>query len=116
VGLITAIFGRDKCARCGVGAFSLDKNHPFTPACALHDYEFDLAHDGTNPKPRTLVDSDLLWRWILIARAASTPEKQCELMMDACEFWPLARKFGGIWWEDDDGKKRFTKLHDDPNS
>lgn len=30
----------DKEIRCGVGIFSLSKEHPLTPACAIHDYQF----------------------------------------------------------------------------
>lgn len=31
---------RDKEVRCGVGIFSLSKDHPLTPACARHDYAY----------------------------------------------------------------------------
>lgn len=30
----------DKEIRCGVGIFSLSKDHPLTPACEIHDYQF----------------------------------------------------------------------------
>lgn len=89
----------DKCIRCGVGPFSLPVDHPFTRACALHDYDFDQAHAGTPEKTRAEADKQLFWRWALIANNAPTAEESCNLMRDICKYWPLARDFGGIWWE-----------------
>ena len=90
---------RDDCARCGVGPFSLPDSHPFTRACVLHDHEFDLAHAGTPEKTRSQADKELFWRWALIANNTSDAKKACELMEDVCTYWPLARKYGKVFWD-----------------
>ena len=43
---------------------------------------------------RALVDSNFFWRLVLLARAELDPQRQCDLMMTICRYWPLAREFG----------------------
>lgn len=105
----TKLFGRDKCDRCGVGVFSLPTDHPFTRACRLHDYEFDQAHAGQNNKTRAEVDAELFHRWALIAKNTSTTKMQeCDLLLDICRYWPLARKLGHLFWDGKDGSESDT--------
>lgn len=90
---------------CGVWIFSLDPNHPFTRACALHDIDFLLAEIGKNDKTLNENDSDLFWRWTLIARAQEKPEDQIKLMLEICRLFPVARIGGRLLWDGDDIKK-----------
>lgn len=96
---IASLLPEDKECTCGYGPFKLPADHPFTPACRIHDWEFVEAHKGTPDKRLAEVDADLFWRWVLIARKQPTPEKQIELYEDAIKYWPLARRFGVFLWE-----------------
>jgi hypothetical protein len=95
------IFGRiipqDTSDDCGVGPFKLPHNHPFTRACQLHDYEFVESH--RSGKRLSEVDWDLFYRWVLIAAAEPEPLKRCRLAEDICQYWPIARRFGGWFWD-----------------
>lgn len=97
--LLSKLLPRDNCSRCGVGVFSLPEDHPFTRACALHDYDFDLAHAGKAEKTRAQADKELFWRWALIANNRTDADEACELMEDVCKYWPLARRYGKLFWE-----------------
>jgi hypothetical protein len=84
----------------GVGPFKpLPVDHPFQRAAFLHDYAFDCSHAGKEEESRASADEKLFWRMTLLAHNQIDPKKRCELMMDICEYWPLARKLGGFFWE-----------------
>lgn len=86
---------------CGYGPFKLPLGHPFTRGCNLHDYDFGEAHElgekAEHTKDQT--DSNLAYRWMLIARAEPDPAMQCELIRDICRYWPLARTVGTLMWD-----------------
>lgn len=97
--ILGKIFPQDSSDDCGVGPFKLPHNHPFTRACELHDFEFvESAHSG---KRLSEVDWDLFYRWTLIAQAEMDPLKRCKLAEEICYYWPLARRFGGLFWDGD---------------
>ena len=83
----------------GMGPFKpLANDHPFQRAAFIHDWEFDRSHVGEQPKPLAEVDSDLFWRLCLLARAERDPHTQCQLMLDICKYWPIARAMGRFAW------------------
>ena len=82
---------------CGYGPFSLPAEHPFTRACILHDYEFDLKHKGEVTEGRRSADKMLLKRMLEIANA----EDSMRLKFEAYAFYGLARVFGGLFWKHD---------------
>ena len=100
--LINKVLPEDPVPQCGYGPFSLPPDHPFTRACILHDYDFELAHNGQQKKTLDQVDAELFNRWALIAKNAPTVEEQLELMHDICDYWPWARRGGELLW---DGKR-----------
>lgn len=83
---------------CGYGPFSLPADHPFTRACVLHDYEFDLKHKGeATDGGRATADKMLLKRMLDIAKA----EDSVQLKFEAYAFYGIARVFGGLFWKHD---------------
>ena len=99
--LLNRILPEDKEVGCGYGPFKLSRDHPFTPACNLHDWEFDRANAGDADKPLAQVDWDLFYRWVLIAKAQKDPEHRAALALEICRYWPLARKVGAYLWDGD---------------
>lgn len=95
------ILPEDKNDVCGYGPFNLGKDHPFTPACEIHDWEFKKSHNGTPDKPIDKVDWDLFYRWVLIVKAMPTDAERCKYAREICEYWPLARDFGPLLWDGD---------------
>lgn len=101
--ILRAILPVDPEPGCGYGPFKLPADHPFTPACNIHDWEFDQAHAGTPDETLIEADADLFWRWAFIARQEKDPVKQMALIEDIIEYWPLARRYGKYLW---DGKEK----------
>lgn len=100
--IIRTILPVDRDNSCGYGPFKLPEDHPFTPACNLHDWEFDQANKGAPDKPLDKADWDLFYRWVLIANnSTGSYEEKCALAMQICKLWPLARTFGGVLWDGD---------------
>jgi len=97
--IIRRLLPDDKTVRCGYSIFSLPRDHPFERACGLHDYQYELAHKGINEQTLLEADWDLFYRFVLIAKAAPTPEARCRLGMTICKIWPLARLGGAILWD-----------------
>lgn len=97
--LLRKILPVDSSDDCGYGPFKLGPDHEFTPACRLHDHDFKLAHEQKAEKSIDQADADLFWRWALIAHNQSNAQKRCELMMEICKLWPLARAGGVILWD-----------------
>lgn len=98
---LNRLIPEDKEVGCGFGPFKLSDDHPFVPACTLHDMAFDDAHRGVNDKDLSEVDWDLFFRMVLIAKAQGTPELRCAYAMEICMEWPLARFVGGVLWDGD---------------
>lgn len=98
---LNKILPEDKENKCGYGPLSLPADHPFGPACDLHDWEFEQANAGHADKPLNEVDWSLFYRWVLIAKSMPTPELQCQFAMQICKYWPLARVGGGFLWDGD---------------
>lgn len=116
--LLNRILPEDKEVGCGYGPFKLSRDHPFTPACNLHDKDFEDAHNGINERTIDEADWNLFWRMVLIAKSQTTPEKQCAMALEICLEWPLARGFGGITWDGDQKKlvgspKEIEKIPED---
>jgi len=79
---------------CGYGPFSLPPDHPFTPACRLHDWDYELSDaPGRQTKTRDEVDRELLRRMLLIAKANNS----IRLRAEAYVFYGLARTFGALF-------------------
>jgi hypothetical protein len=101
--VIRKVMPNDHRRGCGVGPewlpFRLPLNHPFTRACDLHDDEFALAETGSPDKELGHVDWDIFYRWVLIAKAASTYEEKCKLAADICRYWPYVYKYSGYFWD-----------------
>lgn len=85
---------RDPNDVCGYTPFNLPPDHPFTPACRIHDWEFDQEEQGAQDKSRRTVDAELLKRMLLIARN----NQSFSLRVQAYTYYALARIFGGIMW------------------
>jgi len=98
------ILPHDDAIGCGYGPFKLPPDHPFTPGCTLHDYEFDEAHAGRGTKGIQQVDWELFYRWVLIAKAQQTYATKCALAREICRYWPLAHAVGGYLWDGEDGE------------
>lgn len=79
----------DPKIRCGYSRFSLPEDHPFTPACKIHDEAFE--HKLIS---RNLADTHLLKDMLRIARA----RQSFKLEIQAYIFYGLARVFGKLFW------------------
>ncbi len=99
--VLRKIMPEDKELGCGYGPFKLDPQHPFTPACLLHDNDYGLAADGVPEKTLNQVDWELFHRWAMIAGASESYEERCRLAMQICKMWPLARVAGPLLWNGD---------------
>lgn len=87
----------------GVGPFKpLPKDHPFQRAAFLHDWAFNRARAGDDSLSLADEDAKLFWRLVMLAYDRKNPAKSCELFLDICKYWPIARKCGGLFWS---GKK-----------
>lgn len=96
------LFPEDKGPpQCGYGVFKLPLDHPFTRGCTLHDSDYSMAHEGLAEKTKDITDWDLLWRWVLIARAEQDPARRIELVFDIIWYWPIARHGGNFMWDGD---------------
>lgn len=84
---------------CGYGPFKLPHDHPFTRGCNLHDFEFAQARRGGGEKTIEQVDWELFYRWVMIARAATTYAEKCRLAGEICRYWPLAHSVGPLLWD-----------------
>jgi hypothetical protein len=100
--LLSHLLPEDPSNDCGYGPFKLPHDHPFTRGCNLHDFEFEQAHRGKSDKTIDQVDWELFYRWTMIARAAPTHAKRCELAGEICRYWPLARSVGALLWDGKD--------------
>lgn len=100
--LITRLLGHllpdDPKPGCGYLRFKLPLDHPFTPACNLHDYEFGL--NDSNQAEHTLDETDVMLfnRWALIAKNQPTVNEQINLMLDICRYWPIGHRVGKYLW------------------
>ena len=77
----------DQINRCGIGWFSLPKNHPANPSCAVHDYKYSclayqLFHD------RAEADYDL-----------KEDLKRQGYTVLGILFWQISKVFGRKYWE-----------------
>jgi len=100
--LLGRLLPEDDSDQCGYYFLSLPEGHVFERGCSLHDWEFHQAHLGKGEKSLAEVDWDLFYRWVLLAKAAGTPEERCKLAQDICTYWPYARRFGGLLWDGKD--------------
>lgn len=79
----------DHTDRCGVGIFSLPKNHPLNKACITHDYFFESpAYQYFNT--RLAADKWLLMELEKYGKGWSFLSRP---------FYWLSRAFGGAFWE-----------------
>lgn len=84
----------DATVRLGVGAASLDPNHPLSPAATAHDFAYSSpAYQRSNPRSRAdgLLDQQM--------RELSGNKFQRHIVRPVLS--ALARIFGGIFWEND---------------
>lgn len=93
---------KDPIDRCGYFWVALPQDHPFTPACDLHDYDFSLARAGKPEHARDVSDALLFYRWSLIASKEQNPQKRIELLWDIIKYWPIAREGGNLLWPNSD--------------
>lgn len=99
--LLRTLIPEDTERGCGYGLLKLPLDHPFNRACDLHDFDFGGAHKEGEAyeKSKDQTDFELAYRWMLIARAEPDPVRRCELIMDICKYWPLARYGGSLMWD-----------------
>jgi hypothetical protein len=87
----------------GAGPFKpLPKDHPFQRAAFLHDWQFERSHEGKAEESLAECDEKLFWRMALLAHNQTNPKVRCELMLDICRYWPIARRTGWLFWEGDE--------------
>jgi len=83
----------------GVGPFKpLPRNHPFQRAAFLHDWAAERSHAGKPDCSLDESDERFFWRMALLAHGQIDPKKRCELMMDICKYWPIARACGPLFY------------------
>ena len=84
----------DNVVRCGVGdTLSLDPNHPFTPACAAHDFKYSTpAYQAFNSREKA--DAELERDLKTLGASSFT----------ARLFNKLSSWFGKRYWENDKTK------------
>lgn len=87
-------FENDPNEACGYGIFSLPKDHPFEPACQMHDRIFESRDSGFKSRTRSEADSALLASMLRIA----DERKSAKLRIQAYAFYGLARAFGALFW------------------
>lgn len=94
--ILSQFLPEDTDDTCGYGQFKLPEGHPFTPACRIHDDEFNNA--ATSGKGLHEVDWNLLAAWFHVCEQEPDYFKRCDLALQMCEYWPLARRFGNVLW------------------
>lgn len=88
----------------GYGPFALPPDHPFNRAGSVHDYYFTEARrDPAEGMTLDYADIRLFRMFAFLAMNQPTREKQLDLMMDACLFWPIARDIGSLIWKGEKG-------------
>lgn len=88
----------DKDDSAGWGPFRLpDDAEWMQRAARLHDQAF--RESGESGQRLSEADSDLFWRWTLLAHNAEDPIERCRRMQQICKYWPLARGFGRYLWD-----------------
>jgi hypothetical protein len=89
---------QDPSDEAGWGPFRLPADADWMQRAArLHDIEF--RESVTSGRRLSEVDSDLFWRWALLARNAEDPMEQCRRMKQICKYWPIARKVGRYFFD-----------------
>lgn len=98
--VLSRIIPRDTERAAGYGIFKLPDGHWMHRAAGLHDDAFDYA--SQNDESLHEVDWMLFYRWVLQVNTNPNYEERCNMALEICRYWPLARYFGRFMW---DGKQ-----------
>lgn len=89
-----SLFPDDPIERCGYSKISLPKDHPFQPACEMHDRLFLSRELGFKTLTRKEADRALLRSMLIIARE----RKSASLKAQAYLYYAFVRVFGVLAW------------------
>lgn len=92
----------DQVDRCGYGVFSLPSDHPFTPACKIHDGMYECYFLGW-PIDLKASDKELLKNMLEIAGSS------WKLKAEAYLFYGLATVFRKVFRSSSGSKKESSE-------